>query len=84
MPAEQKCYALPGRVVALRVEVDGDLHIALQFRCGAEAGKDHCWCAELAHVMPVRGTGGRYCPECLKLEIGLRLRGTRLVTLQEA
>ena len=55
-----------------------------EFRCGAEAGKDHCWCAELAHVMPVRGTGGCYCPECLKLEIGLRLRGTGLVTLQEA
>jgi len=30
MPSEQKWYALTGRVVAAKVEADGDIHIALQ------------------------------------------------------
>ena len=36
--AEQKWYALTGRVVDLRVEEDGDLHIALQDATGDKPG----------------------------------------------
>jgi hypothetical protein len=32
IPSEQKWYALAGRVVGLKVEADGDIHIALK-RC---------------------------------------------------
>ena len=35
---EQKCYALTGRVVDLRAEEDGDLHIALQDATGDKPG----------------------------------------------
>jgi hypothetical protein len=35
---ENKWYALTGRVVALRVEADGDLHIALQDATGDRPG----------------------------------------------
>jgi hypothetical protein len=58
--AEQKWYALTGRVVDLRVEEDGDLHIALQDLCPVRArertvldGK-HCTMASLfrARIMP--------------------------------
>jgi hypothetical protein len=30
LPAEEKCYALTGRVVDAKVEADGDIHLALQ------------------------------------------------------
>jgi hypothetical protein len=29
LPSEQKWYALTGRVVSLKVEADGDIHMAL-------------------------------------------------------
>ena len=35
---ENNCYALTGRVVALKVEADGDLHIALQDATGDKPG----------------------------------------------
>jgi hypothetical protein len=38
MPSEQKWYNLTGRVVALTVEVDGDIHIALQDANGGRVG----------------------------------------------
>jgi hypothetical protein len=36
--SEQKWYALTGRVIELRVEEDGDLHIALQDATGEKPG----------------------------------------------
>src|SRR5205809_5547766 len=38
MPSEQKWYALTGRVVGLKVEADGDIHIALQDATGNGVG----------------------------------------------
>ena len=38
MPSEQKWYNLTGRVVGLRVEADGDIHIALEDATGNKVG----------------------------------------------
>src|SRR5262249_37468429 len=38
LPAEQKWYALTGRVVDAKVEADGDIHLALQDADGKNAG----------------------------------------------
>jgi hypothetical protein len=38
MPSEQKWYALTGRVVDLKVEADGDIHIALVDANGNSVG----------------------------------------------
>jgi hypothetical protein len=38
MPSEQKWYNLTGRVVGLTVEVDSDIHIALQDANGGRVG----------------------------------------------
>src|SRR6266404_942847 len=38
MASEQKWYKLTGRVVDLRVEADGDIHIALKDSTGTKAG----------------------------------------------
>jgi hypothetical protein len=38
LPAEQKWYALTGRVVDAKVETDGDIHIALQDANGDGVG----------------------------------------------
>jgi hypothetical protein len=38
LPAEQKWYALTGRVVDLKVEADGDIHLALQNASGIGVG----------------------------------------------
>ena len=38
MPSEQKWYALTGRVVDLKVEADGDIHIALEDASGNGVG----------------------------------------------
>jgi hypothetical protein len=38
MPSEQKWYVLTGRVVDLKVEADGDIHIALQDATGNSVG----------------------------------------------
>jgi hypothetical protein len=38
MPSEQKWYALTGRIVGLKVEADGDIHIALQDATGNAIG----------------------------------------------
>src|SRR5262249_53513326 len=38
MPSEQKWYALTGRVVDLRVEADGDIHISLKDATGNHPG----------------------------------------------
>jgi hypothetical protein len=38
LPAEQKWYALTGRVVDVKVEADGDIHIALQDATGNGVG----------------------------------------------
>jgi hypothetical protein len=38
MPSEQKWYALTGRVVGLKVEADGDIHIALEDADGNRVG----------------------------------------------
>jgi hypothetical protein len=35
MPSEEKWYALTGRVVDAKVEADGDIHLALEDRCGS-------------------------------------------------
>jgi hypothetical protein len=38
MPSEQKWYALTGRVVGLKVEADGDMHVALEDATGNAVG----------------------------------------------
>jgi hypothetical protein len=38
LPAEQKWYALTGRVVDAKVEADGDIHLALRDADGKNAG----------------------------------------------
>ena len=38
LPAEQKWYALTGRVIDAKVEADGDIHLALQDADGKNAG----------------------------------------------
>jgi hypothetical protein len=38
MPSQQKWYALTGRVVDLKVEADGDIHVALQDANGNNVG----------------------------------------------
>ena len=38
LPAEQKWYALTGRIVDAKVEADGDIHLALQDADGKSAG----------------------------------------------
>ena len=38
LPAEQKWYALTGRIVDAKVEADGDIHLALQDADGKNAG----------------------------------------------
>jgi hypothetical protein len=38
MPSEQKWYALTGRIVGLKVEADGDIHLALQDATGDKPG----------------------------------------------
>ncbi len=47
MPSEQKWYALTGRVVGLKVEADGDIHIALEDaignRIGTVSAGNSCW-----------------------------------------
>jgi hypothetical protein len=37
MPSEQKWYALTGRVVDLKVEADGDIHMELEDATGNSA-----------------------------------------------
>jgi hypothetical protein len=51
MPSEQKWYNLTGRIVDLKVEADGDIHIALQDASGHKPGIVVCevpcrpqWC----------------------------------------
>ena len=39
LPPEKKWYALTGRVVDLRVEADGDVHIALKDATGGKPGR---------------------------------------------
>jgi hypothetical protein len=57
---EQKWFALTGRVVAVKVEADGDLHIALQDATGDKPGIVVCkvppkpqWC-EVRSAKPMR------------------------------
>ena len=38
MASEQKWYALTGRVVDIRVEADGDIHVALKDATGKKTG----------------------------------------------
>jgi hypothetical protein len=38
MPAEEKWYALTGRIVDAKVEADGDIHIALEDATGNNIG----------------------------------------------
>jgi hypothetical protein len=54
---EQKWFALTGRVIAVKVEADGDLHLALQYATGNKAGIVVCevpakpqWCQVLQTV----------------------------------
>jgi hypothetical protein len=51
LPVEQKWYALTGRVVDVRVEADGDIHVALKDATGKKA-------ARVGVEVPV---GSRWC-----------------------
>ena len=59
---ENNWYALTGRVVAVRVEADGDLHIALQDATGDKLGIVFCevpvgpqWCRFAQRFLVGRG-----------------------------
>ncbi len=41
--------------------------------CGRQAGREHCWCADLPRLLPVPDVGtGCFCPPCLEREIRRR------------
>ena len=58
MPAEQRWYALTGRVVDAKVETDGDIHIALQDANGDGVGT-------VSAEIPVAQSGARFGKLCL-------------------
>ncbi len=77
---ENKWYALTGRVVAVRVEADGDLHIALQDATGDKPGIVVCevpakpqWCEIRSIVFGWTRT-----------RFPLHIRSTRKLTFNEA
>jgi hypothetical protein len=80
MPSEQKWYALTGRVGGLKVEADGDIHLALQDASGNSVGTVSAeipvgpkWCE-------IRQTVFSWTPTRFPLHI----RSTRKLTLNEA
>jgi hypothetical protein len=85
MPSEQKWYALTGRVVALKVEADGDIHIALEDATGngvgtvsAEIPVGPKWC-EIRQT--VFGWTTQGFPFSLKTSKKLKIREQHVITV---
>jgi hypothetical protein len=85
IPAEQKWYALTGRVVSLKVEADGDIHIALEDATGNAVGTVSAeipvgpkWCGIRQTVFS--WTTPRF-PFTLKTAHNLKLREPHVITV---
>jgi len=85
MPAEQKWYALTGRVVDAKVEADGDIHIALEDASGnavgtvsAEIPVGPTWC-EIRQI--VFGWTAQKFPFNVKTAHTLKLREPHVITV---
>jgi hypothetical protein len=83
--SEQKWYALTGRVIELRAEEDGDLHIAFQDATGNEVGTVSAeipvgpkWC-EIRQT--VFGWTTQKFPFNVKTAHTLKLRGPHVITV---
>jgi hypothetical protein len=77
---KQKWFALTGRVVAVKVEADGDLHLALQDATGDKPGivvcevpARHQWCETRTTVFG-----------WTRIRFPLHIRSTRKLTMNEA
>jgi hypothetical protein len=77
---ENKWYALTGRVVALKVEADGDLHIALQDATGDKPGIVVCEIPAKPQWCEIRSTVFSWTPTRFPFHI----RSTRKLILNEA
>ena len=85
MPSEQKWYALTGRVIGLKVEADGDIHIALQDATGNRVGTVSAeipvgpkWC-EIRQT--VFGWTMQNFPFTLKASKKLKIREPHVITV---
>src|SRR5438034_5610295 len=85
MPAEQKWYALTGRIVDVKVEADGDIHIALVDAAGNNVGKVSAeipvgpkWC-EIRQT--VFGWTTQKFPFTVKTAHTLKLREPHVITV---
>jgi hypothetical protein len=85
MPSEQKWYALAGRVVGLKVEADGDIHMELQDATGDQVGTVSAevpvgpkWC-EIRET--VFGWTTQSFPFSLKTAKKLKLRKPHVITV---
>jgi hypothetical protein len=77
---ENKWFALTGRVVALKVEADGDLHIALQDATGNKLGMVVCEIPAKSQWCEVRQTVFSWT----RTRFPLYVRSTRKLTLNQA
>jgi hypothetical protein len=85
MPSEQKWYALTGRVVGLKVEADGDIHLALQDATGNAVGTVSAeipvgpkWC-EIRQI--VFGWTTQSFPFSVKTAKNLKIREPHVITV---
>jgi hypothetical protein len=77
---ENKWFALTGRVVAVKVEADGDLHIALQDTTGDKPGIVVCEVPAKPQWCELRTTVFGWT----RTRFPLHIRSTRKLTLNEA
>jgi hypothetical protein len=77
---ENNWFALTGRVIAVKVEADGDLHLALQDATGNKPGIVVCEVPAKAQWCEIRTTVFNWTPTRFPLHI----RSTRKLTLNEA
>ena len=77
---ENKWFALTGRVVAVKVEVDGDLHIALSDATGDKPGIVVCEVPVKTQWCDVRRT----VFDWTRTRLPLHIRSTRKLKLNEA
>jgi hypothetical protein len=80
IPAEEKWYALTGRVIAVKVEADGDLHIALQDATGDKPGTVVCEVPPKPRWCEIRQTVFSWT----RTRFPLHIRSTRTLTINEA
>jgi hypothetical protein len=77
---ENKWFALTGRVVAVKVEADGDLHLALQDATGNKPGIVVCEIPAKSQWCEVRQTVFSWT----RTRFPLHIRSTRKLTLNQA